>query len=308
MSIRDRASLSRRGRIRATLFDWFALTKPRTIHVVVGAMPAMLLAERGTMAPLPILNTLVGAMLMAAGANTLNCVADADIDKLMKRTAGRPLARAAISTHHALVFGLTLSVAAFLWLWWTTHPLASLLAVATTAFYVLVYTLLLKRCTTHNVVWGGAVNGMPVVIGWSAITGTIGWQALVMFAIILFWTPPHSWALAMRNKEDYRAAGVPMLPAVATEHRVITQILIYTWLTVFASLLLTLATGWLYGAITLPAAAWLLVIAYQLYAQERRGESVEALRLFQRSNTYLATVFCALAVDSALALPRLLGH
>jgi protoheme IX farnesyltransferase len=149
---------------------------------------------------------------------------------------------------------------------------------------------------------------MPMVIGWSAVTGTIGWQALVMFAIILFWTPPHSWALAMRNKEDYRAAGVPMLPAVATERRVIKQILVYTWLTVFATLFLTVATGWLYGAITLLAGGWLLVMAHQLYARERPNEPVEPLRLFQRSNTYLATVFCALAVDSALALPRLLGH
>jgi protoheme IX farnesyltransferase len=307
VSIRDRASVSRRA-LRTTLFDWLALTKPRTIHLVVGAIPPMLLAERGTVAPLLMFDTLAGAILMTAGANTLNCVADADIDKLMKRTAGRPLARDAISTGHALVFGLALSVAAFLWLWLTTHLLAGLLALATVAFYVLGYTLLLKRRTRHNVVWGGAANGMPVVIGWSAVTGTIGWQALVMFAIILFWTPPHSWALAMRNNEDYRAAGVPMLPAVATERRVVAQILVYTWLTVFATLLLSVATGWLYGAVTLLAGVWLLVMAYQLSARQRRGEPVEPLRLFQRSNTYLTMIFCALAVDSALALPRLLGH
>jgi heme o synthase len=307
VSTRDRASLSRRG-LRGALTDWLALTKPHTTHVVVGAIPAMLLAERGIVAPLLMLNTLAGAILMAAGANTLNCVVDADIDKLMKRTADRPLARDAISTRHALVFGLTLSVAAFLWLWVTTHLLVALLAAATMAFYVLVYTLLIKRRTKHNVVWGGAVNGMPVVIGWSAVTGTIGWQALVMFAIILFWTPPHSWALAMHNREDYRAAGVPMLPAVATQRRVITQILVYTWLTVFAALLLTIATGWLYGAIALLTGAWLLVMAYQLYTHERHDEPVEPLRLFQRSNTYLAIVFCALAVDSALALPKLLGQ
>ena len=307
MSTRDRASLSRRG-LRGALTDWLALTKPHTTHVVVGAIPAMLLAERGIVAPLLMLNTLAGAILMAAGANTLNCVVDADIDKLMKRTADRPLARDAISTRHALVFGLALCVAAFLWLWLTTPPLAGLLAAATMAFYVLVYTLIIKRRTKHNVVWGGAVNGMPVVIGWSAVTGTIGWQALVMFAIILFWTPPHSWALAMQNREDYRAAGVPMLPAVATQRRVITQILVYTWLTVFAALLLTFATGWLYGAIALLTGAWLLVMAYQLYTHERHDEPVEPLRLFQRSNTYLAIVFCALAVDSALALPKLLGQ
>jgi heme o synthase len=308
MSTTDRGVLSRRDRVRTTLSDYLALTKPRTIHLVVGAIPAMLLADRGVVAPLPIIDTLTGAILMTAGANTLNCVADADIDKLMKRTADRPLARAAISTRHALVFGLALSVGAFLWLWLTANLLAALLAVATIAFYVLVYTLLIKRRTSKNVVWGGAANGMPVLIGWSAVTGTIGWQALVMFAIIFFWTPPHSWALAMRRTEDCRAAGVPMLPAVASECHVAKRILGYTWLTVLATLLLALAAGWLYAAVALLAGSWVLAMAYQLQARVRRGDSAEPLTLFQRSNNYLSAVFCALAVDSALALPTLLGH
>lgn len=308
VTIREGASLSRRDRLRAALSDYLALTKPQTIHLVIGAVPPMLLANRGVVAPVLIINTLVGAMLMAAGANTLNCVADADIDKLMKRTAGRPLARAAVSTRHALVFGLVLSAGGFLWLWWTTNLLTGLLAVATIAFYVLVYTLVVKRRTAYNVVWGGAVNGMPVMIGWSAVTGAIGWQALVIYAIVVFWTPPHSWALAMRHKEDYRAAGVPMLPAIATESQVAKQILTYTRLTVFATLLLSLATGWLYSAVALLAAAWLLVTAHQLSARVSRGESADPMRLFQRSNTFLALVFCALAVDSALALPTLLAQ
>jgi heme o synthase len=307
MSFRERASASRRDRTSATLFDYLALTKPRTIHLVVGAIPAMLLADRGVVAPLLILNTLTGAILMTAGANTLNCVADADIDKLMKRTAGRPLARGAVSTRHALVFGLVLSMGSFLLLWWTTNLLTGLLAVATIAFYVLVYTLLIKRRTSHNVVWGGAANGMPVMIGWTAVAGSVGWQALVMFAIIFFWTPPHSWALAMRHSEDYRAAGVPMLTVVATERHVAKQILVYTWLTAFATLLLAIAPGWLYDAVAGLAAAWLLVMAHRLYARVRRGEPVEPLRLFQRYSIYLAAVFCALTVDSVLALPNLLG-
>jgi protoheme IX farnesyltransferase len=287
--------------------DYLALTKPRTIHLVVGVIPAMLLADRGVVALLPILNTLTGAVLMTAGANTLNCVADADIDKLMRRTADRPLARAAVSTRHAVVFGSALSGGSFLWLWWTANLLTGLLAVATIAFYVFVYTLVIKRRTSHNVVWGGAANAMPVMIGWSDVTGTIGWQALVMFAIIFFWTPPHSWALAMRHNEDYRAAGVPMLPAVATERHVTRQILIFTWLTAFATLLLALATGWLYDAVAVLAAAWLLVRAHQVYARLPRSEPVEPLRLFKRSNAYLTVVFGALAVDSALALSNLLG-
>jgi len=294
VSIRERhlssGSSSRDGapkRIRNTLLAYVALTKPRVIELLlVTAIPAMLLANRGVVDPLLILNTLVGGMLAAAGANTLNC-----------------LARATVPTRHALVFGLVLSVGSFFWLWWTSNLLSGVLAVVTIAFYVFVYTLLLKRRTSQNVVWGGAAGCMPVMIGWSAVTGTIQWPALVMFAVIFFWTPPHTWALAMRYKDDYAAAGVPMLPSVATEKHVTLQILIYTWLTVLATLALVPATGWLYTGVALLAGAWFLVMAHQLYAGVRRGEPVKPLRLFLQSNNYLAVVFCALAVDSAIALP-----
>src|SRR5690349_15923185 len=265
----------------------------------------MLLADRGAVNPLLILNTLVGGLLAAAGANALNCVADADIDKKMKRTERRPLARDSVPRSNALVLGLVLTVASFFWLWWTTNLLSGLLALATIAFYVFVYTLLLKRRTSQNVVWGGAAGCMPVMIGWSAVTGTIAWPALVMFAIIFFWTPPHTWALAMRYKDDYKAAGVPMLPAVATERQVTKQILIYTWLTVLATLALALATGWLYAAVAVVAGVWFLAMAHQLYSGVRAGEPVRPLRLFLQSNNYLAVVFCALAVDSAIGLPHL---
>jgi protoheme IX farnesyltransferase len=304
VSVRGRVAPSR---VRETVLAYLALTKPRVIELLlVTAIPAMLLAHRGSVHPLLILNTLIGGMLAAGGANTLNCVADADIDKLMKRTARRPLARAAVPKGNALVFGLALSVASFFWLWSTTNLLSGLLAVGTIAFYVFVYTLLLKRRTSQNVVWGGAAGCMPVMIAWSAVTGTIGWPALVMFAIIFFWTPPHTWALAMRYKEDYKAAGVPMLPAVATERQVTRQILFYTWLTVAATLALALAAGWLYTAVAAVAGVWFLTMAHQLYAGVRRGEPVKPLRLFLQSNNYLAVVFCALALDSALALPTLL--
>lgn len=307
MSIRERRPVSGApNRIRTTVLSYLALTKPRVIELLlVTTIPAMLLADRGTVDPLLILNTLIGGMMAAAGANTLNCVADADIDKVMKRTALRPLARASVPTRHALIFGLVLTAASFAWLWWTTNLLSGVLALATIAFYVFVYTLLLKRRTSQNVVWGGAAGCMPVMIGWSAVTGTIQWPALVMFLIIFFWTPPHTWALAMRYKEDYKAAGVPMLPVVATERQVTRQILIYTWLTVLTTLSLALATGWLYAAVALLAGVWFLVMAHQLYAGVKRGEPVKPLRLFLQSNNYLAVVFCALAVDSALALPQL---
>ncbi len=279
MSVRGRVAPARA--VAQQLLDYLAMTKPRVIELLlVTAIPAMLLAHRGTVDPLLILNTLIGGMLAAAGANTLNCVADADIDKLMQRTARRPLARAAVPTANALVLGLVLSAASFCWLWWTTNLLSGLLAVGTIAFYVFVYTLWLKRRTAQNVVWGGAAGCMPVLISWSAVTGGIGWPALAMFAIIFFWTPPHTWALAMRYKDDYRAAGVPMLPAVATERHVTTQILVYTWLTVFATLLLGLAAGWLYASVAVVAGTWFLTMAHQLYAGVRRGEPVKPLRLF----------------------------
>jgi protoheme IX farnesyltransferase len=306
VSIREPVHISWSSRTRTTLLGYFSLTKPRVIELLlVTAIPAMLLADRGTVTPLLILNTLIGGMLAAAGANTLNCVADADIDKIMKRTERRPLARAAVPTSHALVFGIALSVASFFWLWWTTNLLSAHLAGATIGFYVFVYTLLLKRRTSQNVVWGGAAGCMPVMIGWSAVTGTISWPALVMFAVIFFWTPPHTWALAMRYKDDYEAAGVPMLPVVASERQVTRQILVYTWLTVAATLVLALAAGWLYASVAVLAGAWFLTMAYQLHAGVRRGEAVKPLRLFLQSNNYLAAVFCALAVDSALALPTL---
>jgi protoheme IX farnesyltransferase len=249
VSVRGRVAPSRLpSRIHGTVLAYLALTKPRVIELLlVTAIPAMLLAQRGTVNPLLIVNTL----------------------------------------------------------WWTTNLLSGLLALATIAFYVFIYTLLLKRRTSQNVVWGGAAGCMPVMIGWSAVTGTIQWPALVMFAIIFFWTPPHTWALAMRYKDDYKAAGVPMLPAVATERQVTKQILIYTWLTVLATLALALATGWLYASVAVVAGVWFLMMAHQLYAGVRAGEPVKPLRLFLQSNNYLAVVFCALAVDSAIGLPHL---
>ncbi|MEO8816259.1 MAG: heme o synthase [Mycobacterium sp.] len=307
MSIRERAAPRRIRGIRSSMLAYLSLTKPRIIELLlVTTVPAMLLADRGAVNPALIFATLFGGMLAAAGAHTLNCVVDADIDKLMKRTARRPLAREAVPTRHALVFGLMLSGVSFFWLWRTTNLLSGLLALATIAFYVVVYTMLLKRHTSQNVVWGGAAGCMPVVIGWSAVTGTVAWPALVMFAIIFFWTPPHTWALAMRYKDDYAAAGVPMLPVVATERQVTGRILIYSWLMVLATLALAPAAGWLYAAVAVLAGAWFLTMAHQLYAGVCRGEAVKPLRLFLQSNNYLAVLFFALAVDSAIGLPTLL--
>ncbi|SHT05262.1 Probable cytochrome c oxidase assembly factor CtaB [Mycobacteroides abscessus subsp. abscessus] len=176
---------------------------------------------------------------------------------------------------------------------------------ASPSFYVFVYTLVLKRRTAQNVVWGGAAGCMPVMIGWSAVTNTIQWPALVMFAVIFFWTPPHTWALAMRYKEDYRAAGVPMLPVIATEEKVTKLILVYTWLTVLSTLALALAAGVIYAVVAFLAGVWFLAMAHQLYSGVRKGQPIRPLRLFLQSNNYLAVVFCALAVDSVVGWPTL---
>ncbi|MBF6348536.1 protoheme IX farnesyltransferase [Nocardia flavorosea] len=291
----------RLARIARRPLAYLALTKPRVIELLlVATIPTMLLADRGHVDIRLILATLFGGWMGAASANTLNCVADADIDKVMKRTAKRPLARDAVPTSHAFVFGVVLGIGSFAWLWWQANLLSGVLVVATILFYVFVYTLGLKRRTAQNVVWGGAAGCMPALVGWSAVTGNIGWPALALFAVIFFWTPPHTWALAMRYKEDYRAAGVPMLPVVATEQAVTKQIVVYTWLTVLTTLALIPATGVIYAAVALVAGAWFLLMAHQLYSGVRRGESVKPLRLFLQSNNYLAVVFCGLAVDSVL--------
>ncbi|MEV6769146.1 heme o synthase [Nocardia sp. NPDC051030] len=280
---------------------YIALTKPRVIELLlVATIPTMLLADRGHADLGLILATLFGGWMGAASANTLNCVADADIDKVMKRTSKRPLAREAVPTRNAAIFGIALGLASFAWLWWQANLLSGVLVVATILFYVFVYTLGLKRRTSQNVVWGGAAGCMPALVGWSAVTGNIAWPAVVLFLVIFFWTPPHTWALAMRYKEDYKAAGVPMLPVVATEQVVTKQIVIYTWLTVLATFALAPAAGVIYAATVLVAGAWFLLMAHQLYSGVRRGESVKPLRLFLQSNNYLAVVFCGLAVDSVL--------
>jgi protoheme IX farnesyltransferase len=298
-------------RALALFMAYVALTKPRVIELLlVTTIPAMLLADRGQVQPMLILTTLFGGMLAAASANSLNMVADADIDKVMARTAKRPLARGAMPVSHAFVFGVTLGVISFFWLWLTTNLLSGVLAVVTICFYIFVYTLVLKRRTSQNVVWGGAAGCMPVMIGWSAVTGTIGWQAVVMFMVIFLWTPPHTWALMLRYKEDYQAANVPMLPAVASETKVTKHIVLYAWATVAATLALTPGSGIIYAVVAVASGIWFLVVAHRLYAGVRAGTPVRPLKLFILSNEYLALVFCGLAVDSVIGwdtLAQLLG-
>jgi protoheme IX farnesyltransferase len=302
-----RAEHATSRRPRDVLLAYVALTKPRVIELLlVTTIPAMFLAARGFPSLWLVLATLVGGTMAAGSANALNCVVDADIDAVMKRTKARPLVRHTVPARSALVFGLVLGVASFLVLLFATNWLAAVLAVAAILFYVLVYTMLLKRRTSQNIVWGGAAGCMPVVIGWAAVTGTVAWPALVMFGVIFFWTPPHFWALAMTFREDYEAAGVPMLPVVASAAKVSRQILIYSWVMVAWTLLLVPATGWLYAVFAVLLGGWFVIAAHRLNRGVRNGEQTNPMKLFHLSNTYLMLVFVALAVDSALHL-RVLG-
>jgi protoheme IX farnesyltransferase len=291
-------------RSRATVGAYLGLTKTRIIEqLLVVTVPAMFLAARGVPPVWLIVATLVGGAMAAASAHALNCVADADIDAVMKRTARRPLARGEVPPRHALVFGLALAALSSVWLGLTTNWLAAGLSLAAILFYVLVYTLVLKRRTAQNIVWGGAAGCMPVVIGWAAVTGTVEWPALVMFGVIFFWTPPHFWALAMRYRDDYAAAGVPMLPVVATPVQVSRRIVAYSWVMAGWSLLLLPATSWIYGVVAVLGGAWFVAMAHRLHSGVAAGRDVAPMRLFHRSNLYLCGLFVAIAVDAAIGLP-----
>jgi protoheme IX farnesyltransferase len=287
--------LSLRERVAA----YVALTKPRIIELLlVTTVPTMVLAEQGLPSPWLILATLVGGSLAAGSANALNCWYDRDIDGVMHRTERRPLARHVVEPRNALVFGLVLGLVATVELALTTNLLSAVMADVAIAFYVLVYTMVLKRRTSQNIVWGGAAGCMPVLIGWSAVTGTVSWPAIVLFAVIFFWTPPHFWALAMRFRDDYAAAGVPMLPVVATPAAVAVRIVAYSWAMVGTSLLLLLdASGPVYGVSAAVLGVVFLREAHLLQGRVRRGHDASPMRLFHWSITYLALLFLAVAVD-----------
>jgi protoheme IX farnesyltransferase len=293
------------GRAWAAVRAYVALTKPRIIELLlVTTFPTMMLAAHGLPPWWQVAATLLGGTAAAGSANVLNCYLDRDIDELMGRTRQRPLVRHTVSPRGALVFGVALGAFAVVWMWAATNLLAAALSLAAILFYVFVYTLGLKRRTPQNIVWGGAAGCMPVLIGWAVVTGRVDWPPLVLFGVIFFWTPVHYWPLAMRFREDYARAGVPMLPVVAPPVAVVRRILGYGWATVATSLVLwPLATGWIYGLTAAGVGGAFLVEAHRLYRAVRRGERARPLRLFHLSNSYLALLFLAVAVD-ALVIGR----
>jgi protoheme IX farnesyltransferase len=291
--------------VRQLLGGYVALTKPRIIELLlVTTVPTMLLAEGGIPSWRLVAATLVGGALAAGSANTLNCYLDRDIDQVMHRTERRPLATGLVSPREALVLGAVLGAVSVAWLWVTTGPLPALLALAAIAFYVVVYTMALKRRTPQNIVWGGAAGCMPVLIGWSAVTGSLSWAPVVLFAIIFFWTPPHYWPLSLRFRDDYAAARVPMLPVVAGPVTVARQIVAYSWVMVGVSLLLWPVAGTTpaYAVVAALLGAAFLREAHLLLRRARAGADLagSAMRLFHGSITYLTLLFVAVGVDPLL--------
>ena len=293
-------------RVRDVLSAYVALTKPRIIELLlVTTVPAMFLAAGGVPPLLLVLNTLIGGCLAAASANVFNCVLDRDIDEQMRRTRRRPLPRHVVSPVAATAFGFVLGLASALWLGYLVNVMSALLALTANVFYVFVYTMILKRRTWQNIVWGGIAGCFPPLIGWTAVTNSLALAPFLLFAIVFFWTPPHTWALALRYREDYAGAGVPMLPVVREAPVVARQILAYSVVTVLVSLALwpVAPTGWLYPLVAAIAGGALIWESIGLLRRANAGlrdAALKPMRLFHWSNSYLALIFVAAAIDPLL--------
>ncbi|MEV0267062.1 heme o synthase [Streptomyces sp. NPDC050617] len=290
----------------ARVKGFVALTKPRIIELLlITTVPVMFLAEQGVPNLWLVLATCFGGYLSAGGANALNMYIDRDIDAMMDRTSQRPLVTGLISPREGLVFGITLAVVSTLWFGLLVNWLSAALSLGALLFYVVLYTMVLKRRTSQNIVWGGIAGCMPVFIGWSAVTNSVSWAAVVLFLVMFFWTPPHYWPLSMKVKEDYARVGVPMLPVIASNRVVARQIVIYSWVMVAVSLTLWPLgyTGWFYPAVAVVTGGWWLKEAHGLLARAKAGVTgakLKEMRLFHWSITYVSLLFVAVAVDPFL--------
>jgi protoheme IX farnesyltransferase len=285
-------------RTSSTVFGaYLSLTKPRIIELLlITTVPAMVLAEQGWPSTALVVVTLIGGTLAAGGANAFNMYVDRDIDRLMERTMNRPLATGRIEPSHALVFAAALEVVAFAVLWWGANLLSAVLAVSATAFYVLVYSIWLKRTSRQNIVVGGAAGAVPVLVGWTAVRGDVGWEPIVLFAAMFFWTPPHFWALAIKYADDYRAAGVPMLPSVVPLADAVRQMVAYTAALVASTLLLipVAELGPIYGVTAVVLGATFLGATVWL---GKSPSAQSSMRVFGFSITYVTVLFGAMTLD-----------
>jgi protoheme IX farnesyltransferase len=290
-------------RLRRVARAYVALTKPRIIELLlVTTVPTMFVAARHLPSARLVVLTVIGGALAAGGANAMNMVYDRDIDALMQRTKGRPLVTGEVGVVPAVVFAAALEVASFFLLWWQVNLLSAVLAVSATAFYVGVYTMWLKRSTSQNIVVGGAAGAVPVLVGWSAVTDHLGLAPLVLFGIIFLWTPPHFWALAVRYRDDYEAASVPMLPVVADLPAVVRQIILYTVALVALSLVLG-PVAHLGVAYVVVAAGLGAVFLQRALALRRDATARRAMRLFGWSISYLTVLFAAMGVIAVIQHP-----
>jgi protoheme IX farnesyltransferase len=284
------------------LKGYLALTKPRIIELLlVTTIPTMIVAANGFPGLWLVVATLIGGTLAAGGANAFNMVIDRDIDAIMERTKRRPLVTGVMSARSAALFAFALEIVAFAVLAIWVNQLSAWLAMSATAFYVIVYTLILKRRSKQNIVIGGAAGAVPVLIGWAAVTNSLGWTPVLLFLVIFIWTPPHFWALAVRFRDDYAAANVPMMPVVASLRRTTLEILIYTVLMWAVTLLIgpSAHLGWIYAVSATVLGAMFTFYAFRLYKHARVGTADvgEAMRLFHFSITYLTALFVLMAVD-----------
>ncbi|MDA9786806.1 heme o synthase [Pontimonas sp.] len=291
--------------IQGVLKGYIALTKPRVIELLlVTTVPVMVLAQRGLPSLWLVLATVIGGALSAGSANTFNMVIDRDIDTHMGRTSQRPLVTGDISVRSALVFAFALGGLSIGWLWVFTTALAALLSLAAILFYVFIYTLWLKRRSEQNIIWGGIAGCFPVLIGWSAVTGTLGWEPLILFLVVFLWTPPHYWPLSMKYREDYARVNVPMLAVVREAPIVGAQVVLYAWATVAASLLLipVAPMGLLYVAVAIVSGGWFILESHRLYQRALQGVELSPMRVFHSSITYLTLLFLAVGIDPLLPL------
>ncbi len=285
---------------------YVGLTKPRVIELLLlTTVPVMFFAARGVPELWLVVATVIGGSLSAGSASAYNCVYDRDIDEQMRRTRRRALPRHIVTPRAALVFATVLGVLSTVVLAVWVNPLSAVLAVLANAFYVFVYTMLLKRRTTQNIVWGGIAGCFPALIGWTAVTGELSWVPIVLFAVVFFWTPPHTWALALRYREDYANVDVPMLPVVRPAREVGRQVVLYSWVMVATSLLLwpVAGTGVFYPAAAAILGAGFLFEAHRMWARTRGTEDlsvIQPMRLFHSSNLYLSLLFVAVALDPIL--------
>lgn len=289
--------------IGKTIKGYIALTKPRVMELLlVTTVPVMILAQGGMPHPLLIIATVLGGAMSAGSAASFNMYLDRDIDKKMQRTENRPLVTGEVSDRGALVFSWVLAVLSTVWLWVTTNWLAAALSAGAIFFYVVIYTILLKRRTEQNIVWGGIAGCFPVFIGWAAVTESLAWPAVVLFTVVFLWTPPHYWPLSMKYKDDYEDVDVPMLGAIRPPAQVGLQVILYAWATLACSLLLVpiAGMGLVYTASALVFGGWFVYESHVLYGRAVRGEQPKPMRVFHASITYLTLLFLAVAVDPLL--------